>query len=94
MTMAPYEDDDIPTLRELSRILREIREDLRHQANMSVRKDVHGVEHENLNVRVTRMEAAQDQQEKQRSALRNQYYFSVVGAVLSLVVALVVAAVK
>lgn len=92
--MAPYEDDDVPTLREMSRILREIREDLRQQANMSVRKDVHGEVHEALNVRVARMENTLDAQDKQRSTLRNQYYFSVVGAVLSLVVALVVAAVK
>lgn len=92
--MAPYDDDDLPTLREVSRILREIREDFRSQMNMVVKKDVHSVEHDLLNVRVSRMEACQDQQDKQRSALRNQYYFSVVGAVLSLVVALVVAAVK
>lgn len=95
MTMAPYsDDDDVPTLREMNRILKEIREDYRHQMSMTVRKDVHAVEHDNLNTRLARMENVQDAQEKQRSALRNQYYFSVVGAVLSLVVALVVAAVK
>lgn len=94
MTMAPYEDDDIPTLREVSRTLRDFRDEFRLQMGMMVRKDVHAVEHEGLNVRLARLEAERDQDRKDRTTIRNQYYFSVVGAVLSLVVALVVAAVK
>lgn len=99
--MAPYEDDDVPTLRELSRTLRDFRDEFRLQMNAMVRKDVHVVEHQNLDARhiametrLARLEQDRDNDRKDRTTIRNQYYFSVVGAVLSMVVALVVAAVK
>jgi hypothetical protein len=47
-----------------------------------------------MEARMARMEGERDGDKKDRTTIRNQYYFSVVGAVLSLVVALVVAAVK
>lgn len=99
--MAPYDDDDVPTLREVSRTLRDFRDEFRLQMGMMVRKDVHAVEHsametrcQALEARLGRMEGERDGDKKDRTTIRNQYYFSVVGAVLSLVVALVVAAVK
>lgn len=92
--MAPYEDDDVPTLREMARTLRDFRDEFRNQMGMMVRKDVHAVEHENLMSRVVRIETAQVEQEKIRTATRNQYYLSLFGTGLSLAVALIVAAVK
>lgn len=101
MTMPPYEDDDTPTLRELARILRDFRDEFRLQTSLMVRKDVHAGEHQamdyrysTLEARLARMEAERETDKKDRTTIRNQYYFSVVGAVLSMVVALVVAAVK
>lgn len=99
--MPAYDDDDVPTLREVSRTLRDFRDEFRLQMGMMVRKDVHAVEHSALDIRsqtiesrLSRMESERDGDKKDRTTIRNQYYFSVVGAVLSLVVALVVAAVK
>lgn len=99
--MPPFEDEDTPTLREISRTVRDFRDEFRLQMGMMVRKDVHAVEHsamelrcQNIESRMARMEGERDGDKKDRTTIRNQYYFSVVGAVLSLVVALVVAAVK
>lgn len=92
--MPPYDDDDVPTLREVSRTLRDFRDEFRLQMGMMVRKDVHTVEHQGIETRVGRLETSQENDKKDRAAMRNQYYFSVVGAALSLTVALVVAAVK
>src|SRR5687767_5508812 len=94
MTMPPIDSDDVPTLREVSRTLRDFRDEFRLQVGMMVRKDVHAVEHQGLETRLARLENERETDKKDRSAMRNQYYFSVVGAALSLVVALVVAAVK
>jgi hypothetical protein len=101
MTMAPYDDDDAPTLRELSRILRDFRDEFRVQMSMMVRKDVHAVEHtamaEKCKVmedRLLKLEASRDGDEKSKASTRNQMLLSVVAAALSLVVALIVAAVK
>lgn len=92
--MAPYEDDDVPTLREVSRVLRDFRDEFRLQMGMMVRKDVHSVEHEALITRLVRLEAERDQEKKDRASMRNQFYVAVVTAILSLGVTLLVAAVK
>lgn len=97
----PLEVDDTPTVKELFRTMVDFREEWRADKAQMVRKDVHQVEHESLVARlsraesdVKRLESQTEARDKERTTLRNQYYFSVVGAVLSLVVALVVAAVK
>ncbi len=99
--MAPYEDDDVPTLRELSRILRDFRDEFRVQMSMMVRKDVHAVEHtamtekcKTMEDRLLKLEASRDGDEKGKASTRNQMLLSVVAAGLSLVVALIVATVK
>lgn len=99
--MPAGEDFDIPTLKELSRIMMDFREEWRADKAQMVRKDVHQVEHESLLARLgraegdlKRLEGMTEARDKERTTLRNQYYFSVVGAVLSLVVALVVGVVK
>jgi hypothetical protein len=101
MTMAPYEDDDVPTLREVSRTLRDFRDEFRLQMSAMVRKDVHVVEHQNLDARhtvvesrVTRLEVDRDNDRKDKTTVRNQFYFSVVAAALSLIVAIIVSVVK
>jgi hypothetical protein len=101
MTMAPYEDDDVPTLREVSRTLRDFRDEFRLQMSAMVRKDVHVVEHQNLDARhtvvegrVARLEVDRDNDRKDKTTVRNQFYFSVVAAALSLIVGIIVAVVK
>lgn len=100
--------DDSPTIKELFRHFMDFREEYRADKAQMVRKDVHTVEHEALLARmartdaeVIRLEAGHKEikvelaaKEKERTTIRNQYYFSVVGAVLSFVVAVVVAVVK
>lgn len=97
----PMEVDDVPTIKELFRTVMDFREEWRADKAQMVRKDVHAVEHEALLARLGRVESdlkkvetLLENREKERTTLRNQYYFSVVGAILSLVVALVVAVVK
>lgn len=90
----PPEVDDVPTIKELFRTITDFREEWRADKAQMVRKDVHHVEHEALIARLGRLEADVAGKEKERATIRNQYYFSVVGAILSLVVALVVAVVK
>lgn len=97
----PLEVDDVPTIKELFRTVMDFREEWRADKAQMVRKDVHAVEHEGLVARINRLETdlrkvetLLENREKERTTLRNQYYFSVVGAILSLVVALVVAVVK
>lgn len=97
----PLEVDDVPTIKELFRTVMDFREEWRADKAQMVRKDVHAVEHEGLLARINRLETdlkkvetLLENREKERATLRNQYYFSVVGAVLSLAVALVVAVVK
>lgn len=101
MTVAPYEDDDVPTLREVSRTLRDFRDEFRSQMGMMVRKDVHAVEHSALaekckvmEDRLVKLESARDADEKLKTTNRNQYYLGLFVAGLSMVVALVTAAVK
>lgn len=107
MTM-PIEVDDTPTIKELFRNLMDFREEWRLDKSQMVRKDVHTVEHDALIARLARadaemvrLEASQKEiklelaaRDKERTTLRNQYYFSVVGAALALVVGLVLAVVK
>lgn len=106
--MPAVEVDDIPTIKELFRTLMDFREEWRADKSLMVRKDVHTVEHDALIARlgrqdteIARLEASIKEiklelaaKEKERTTIRNQYYFSVVGAVLSFVVAIVVAVVK
>lgn len=99
--MAPYDEDDIPTLREVSRTLRDFRDEFRNQMGMMVRRDVHAAEHATLGEkckvmedRITKLEAGRDSDEKGKSSTRNQMLLSVMAAGLSLVVALIVATVK
>lgn len=97
----PVEVDDTPTLKELFRTMMDFREEWRADKSQMVRKDVHQVEHESLLARLGRAEAdvkkletQAEARDKERTTLRNQYYFSVVGAALSLIVGLVLAVVK
>jgi len=90
----PIESDDVPTLRELARTLADFRDEFRTQMGQVVRKDVHTVEHGHLNDRVLRLESQRLEDEKTKAANRNAVYLSVLGAALSLVVAIVVAVVK
>ena|SRR5687768_8816826 len=101
MTMAPIDTDDVPTLREMARTLRDFRDEFRNQMSMMVRKDVHAVEHQGiadkckiLEDRLMKVESGRESDDKTRATTRNQYYLSLFGTALSLVVALVVAAVK
>lgn len=102
MTVAPYEsNDDVPTLRELARTLADFRDEFRVQMTQVVRKDVHTVEHESLGAkcqvmsdRIARLEAMRLDDDKMKVSNRNQVYLSILGAGLSLVVAIVVAVVK
>lgn len=100
--------DDGPTMKELFRHFVDFREEYRADKAQMVRKDVHSVEHEALIARLARqdqeiidLKAGHKEirtelvaKEKERTTIRNQYYFSVVGAVLSFVVAVGVAVVK
>lgn len=97
----PLEVDDVPTIKELFRTVMDFREEWRADKAQMVRKDVHAVEHEGLVARINRLESdikklesQAEAREKERATIRNQYYFSVVGAILSFVVAVVVAVVK
>lgn len=106
--MAPIDTDDVPTLREMARTLRDFRDEFRNQMSMMVRKDVHAMEHQGhavehqgiadkckvLDDRILKLESARESDDKTRATTRNQYYLSLFGTALSLVVALVVAAVK
>lgn len=100
--MPAYESsDDVPTLRELARTLADFREEFRTQMGQMVRKDVHVVEHDAMAAkyqaacdRITRLETMRAEDEKQKTSNRNAVYLSILGAALSLVVAIVVAVVK
>lgn len=106
--MPAAEVDDTPTIKELFRHFMDFREEWRADKAQMVRKDVHTVEHDALIARLARMDTEMARlegtlkevklelaaKEKERATIRNQYYFSVVGAVLSFVVAIVVAVVK
>lgn len=100
--MPTYEgSDDVPTLRELARTLADFREEFRTQMGQMVRKDVHAVEHDAMGVkcqvlsdRIQRLEAMRLEDEKTKTSNRNSMYLSVLGAGLSLVVAIIVAVVK
>lgn len=92
--MPPLEDDDTPTLREITRIVRDFREEFRLRMDQMVRRDVHSVEHEALNIRVARLEAERDAAVKEAAQRRNQYLLAVFAAGLSLTATIVVAWVK
>lgn len=103
--MPPFEDDEVPTLKELHRTLRDFRDEFRVQMSMMVRKDVHSVEHDALNLRVNqlydalstrvnRLEAARESEEKTRATNRNQYYLAIFVGGLSLASTIFVALVK
>lgn len=103
MTVAPYEsnDSDVPTLRELARTLQDFRDEFRTNMGQMVRKDVHLVEHDAMGAkcqvlsdRIMRLEAMRLEDDKVKVSNRNQVYLSILGAGLSLVVAIVVAVVK
>lgn len=89
--MAPFEEDDVPTLRELARIIRDFRDESRLWMNQMVRKDVHAVEHEALNIRVARLEGERDAAVKEAAQRRNQFFLAMFGAGLSLVTSLALA---
>jgi len=89
--MAPFEDDDTPTLRELGRILRDFRDESRMLMGQMVRRDVHAVEHEALNIRVARLEGERDTAVKEAAQRRNQFYLAILAAGLSLVTSFVLA---
>lgn len=92
--MPPIDEDDTPTLREVARIVRDFREEFRLQMGLMVRRDVHAVEHEALNIRVARLEAERDTAVKEAAQRRNQYLLAVFAAGLSLAATIVVAWVK
>lgn len=68
--------DDAPTLKELSRIMMDFREEWRSDKAQMVRKDVHLVEHALLDTRVLRLEQAYDNDSKTRVQQRNQFYLA------------------
>ena len=93
--------DDSPTIKELFRHFMDFREEWRADKAQMVRKDVHTVEHDALLARLSRTEAdlkalqlQGEVRDKERTTLRNQYYFSVVSAALALIVGFVLAVVK
>lgn len=86
--------DDVPTLREVSRTLRDFRDEFRIQMGMMVRKDVHAVEHEALLTRLARLEADRESEVKEQGANRNRFYFAILGAGLSLLTSIILVAVK
>lgn len=86
--------DDVPTLREVSRTLRDFRDEFRLQMGMMVRKDVHAVEHEALLTRLARLEADRETEKKEQGANRNRFYFAILGAGLSLLTSIILVAVK
>lgn len=86
--------DDVPTLREVSRTLRDFRDEFRIQMGMMVRKDVHAVEHEALLTRLSRLEADRETEKKEQGANRNRFYFAILGAGLSLLTSIILVAVK
>lgn len=90
----PAADDDTPTLREVSRTLRDFRDEFRLQMNAMVRKDVHAVEHEALLTRLARLEADRESEVKEQGANRNRFYFAILGAGLSLLTSIILVAVK
>lgn len=99
--MPGVETDDSPTIKELFRHFMDFREEWRADKAQMVRKDVHTVEHDALLARLARAEADTkalqlqgEVRDKERTTLRNQYYFSVVSAALALIVGFVLAVVK
>ena len=89
--MPAFDEDDVPTLRELARIIRDFRDEFRAQMGLMVRKDVHAVEHEAINIRVARLEGERDTAVKEAAQRRNQFYLAIFGAGLSLVTSLALA---
>lgn len=92
--MPGTEADDVPTLREVSRTLRDFRDEFRIQMGMMVRKDVHAVEHDALLTRLVRLEAERETEKKEQGANRNRFYFAILGAGLSLLTSIILVAVK
>lgn len=99
--MPAAEVDDSPTIKELFRHFMDFREEWRADKAQMVRKDVHTVEHDALLARLARTEGdlsavktLLEQRDKERATIRNQFYFSVVAAGLSLIVGFVLAVVK
>lgn len=92
--MPGAEVDDVPTLREVSRTLRDFRDEFRIQMGNMVRKDVHAVEHEALLTRLSRLEADRESEVKEQGANRNRFYFAILGAGLSLLTSIILVAVK
>lgn len=90
----PAADDDVPTLKEVSRVLRDFRDEFRLQMGMMVRKDVHTVEHEALITRLTRLEATNENAEKNKATTRNQFYLALFVAGLGLVSTIVMAVMR
>lgn len=99
--MPGVDTDDSPTIKELFRHFVDFREEWRSDKAQMVRKDVHTVEHDALLARLARnerdltaMQLQGEVRDKERANLRNQFYFSVVAAGLSLIVGFVLAVVK
>lgn len=90
----PATDDDVPTLKEVSRVLRDFRDEFRNQMNAMVRKDVHTVEHESLITRLTRLEATHENAEKNKATTRNQFYLALFVAGLGLMSTIVMAVMR
>lgn len=92
--MPAADDTDAPSLKELSRVLMDFREEWRLDKAQMVRKDVHVVEHQLLDTRVLRLEQGRDNDEKTRTQTRNQYYLALFVGGLGLISAIVTAVVK
>lgn len=91
----PTYEDDVPGLRELYRTVVDFRDEWRTQMGGLVRKDVHSVEHQALLGRLGTLERDRDnariEAAKERATMKNQVWGAVLGAALSLMVALIVA---
>lgn len=60
----PGLEDDVPTVRELYRIMCDFRDEWRTKSEQLVRKDVHNVEHETLVARILVLEATVQRQDE------------------------------
>lgn len=89
----PTPDDDM-SLREIARTLSDFRQEFRSQVAQLVRADVYRAELAAVVARIATLEKAAERDEADRTANQRQRTGAIIMAAASLVVALVVAALK
>lgn len=89
----PTQDDDM-SLREIARTLSDFRQEFRSQVAQLVRTDVYRAELGALVARVDSLQKAAERDEAERAAKSRQLTGAIVMAAASLVVAIVMAALK